>query len=189
MDIQEKQSAIEAILFASGGPVTLERIAAALELDQETAEELLGHLADSYDFERRGFKILKLENSYQLASRADYAAEVKRAMDNRRDYTLSNASLEVLAIVAYNQPTTRLFVEQVRGVDSSSVILNLCDRGLLEETGYLDVPGHPKLYGTTPDFLRCFCISSISELPGFESGEQMKLEMGEPESAEGAPEE
>lgn len=177
MELHEMEPILEAVLFAAGEPVEAERLASALNCDLQTVMDGMAQLSGKYEADKRGYRILKLESSYQLASRPDYAQYIKSVLDNRRDYTLSNASLEVLAITAYNQPVTRLYIEQVRGVDSGSVVVNLCERGLLEERGYLDVPGRPKLYGTTPDFLRCFGISSIKELPEFAEGTQLEFPM------------
>ena len=158
-------AAVEAILFASGASVEVSRIAQALEISDERAEELITALKHDYDEAQRGITIIKLKNSYQLVSRKEYAPQIRTVMDLRRNTPLSQAALEVLAVVAYNQPVTKAFVEQVRGVDCSGVIGSLCAKDLIEEKGRLELPGRPLLYGTTENFLRCFNISSPEELP------------------------
>lgn len=159
------KSAIEAILFASGSSVELSRIANALEISEKQAEEQISALINDYNASQRGITILKLKNAYQMVSVKEYAPQIRKIMDLRRNSPLSQAALEVLAVVAYNQPVTKAFVEQVRGVDCSGVIGSLTLKGLVEEKGRLELPGRPLLYGTTENFLRCFNISSLEELP------------------------
>lgn len=164
-EIRKIQGAVEAILFASGDPVTLERIADVMELDKPTAEKVMNNLADRFNAENSGIRIVRLEDGWQMCTRLEYADRVRTALDMRRNMPLSQAALEVLAVVAYNQPVTKAFVEQVRGVDCSGVLASLTSKGLVEERGRLELPGRPLIYGTTPDFLRCLGISSLSELP------------------------
>ena len=171
-EISKIQGAAEAILFASGEPVSLERLAEVLELDKPTAEKILDHLTDRFNAENAGVQILRLEDGWQMCTRAEYAGQVRQALDMRRNMPLSQAALEVLAVVAYNQPVTKSFVEQVRGVDCSGVLGSLTSKGLVEERGRLDLPGRPLIYGTTPDFLRCLGISSLDDLPPVEHGEE-----------------
>lgn len=159
------KSAIEAILFASGSSVELSRIANALEISEKQAEEQISVLIDDYNSAQRGITIIKLKDSYQMVSVKEYAPQIRTIMDLRRNSPLSQAALEVLAVVAYNQPVTKAFVEQVRGVDCSGVIGSLTLKGLVEEKGRLELPGRPLLYGTTENFLRCFNISSLEQLP------------------------
>lgn len=168
MEIKKLQSAIEAILFASGDAVALERIADVLSLDKPTAEKIMKNLADRFNQGNGGIHIVKLENGWQMCTRPEYAEPVRAALDMRRNMPLSQAALEVLAVVAYNQPVTKAFVEQVRGVDCSGVLSSLTAKGLVEERGRLELPGRPLLYGTTSDFLRCLGISSLEELPPVE---------------------
>jgi segregation and condensation protein B len=165
MTVQELQAAAEAILFASGEPLETPRIAEALELDLEYTEALLDKLAAELDERGSGLCVLKLDDRYQLCSRTQFADIIRSVLEVKKNSPLSSAALEVLAIVAYNQPITRSYIEQVRGVDCSGVISTLCQRELIEEMGRLDLPGRPLLYGTTPEFLKCFCLSSLSELP------------------------
>lgn len=157
--------AIEAILFASGDSVSVERIATALELTKKEAEKLLDELMAEYNDAGRGITIIKLDNSYQMVSVKEYAKEIRTVMDLRRNTPLSQAALEVLAVIAYNQPVTKAFVEQVRGVDCSGVIGSLTTKDLIEEKGRLELPGRPLIYGTTENFLRCFSLSSLDDLP------------------------
>lgn len=170
MEIKEIESIIEGILFASGAPVETQRIARALEMDEGTVLSVVRHMCDTYNFNRAGLKIVELDGKFQLCTRPEYSEYIKRALDNRREYTLSAASLEVLAIIAYNQPVTRAMIEQIRGVDSSGVVNTLLDKGFIEDAGSLEIPGRPRLYATTSDFLLCFGISSVSELPPLEAG-------------------
>ena len=165
MTNEQIRAACEAILFASGEPLECARIAEALELDMDTVSGALWELARSLDERGSGICLLRLGSKYQLCSRVEYAMQVRSVLDIKKNAPLSPAAFEVLAVVAYNQPVTKAYVEQIRGVDCSGVISTLCQKGLLEEKGRLDLPGRPLLYGTTPDFLRCFCLSSLSELP------------------------
>ena len=180
MDIHTKElaSALEAILFAAGEPVELKRLCVALDLDQETAEAVLRQLGDEYAFERRGVRLLRMEDSYQLCSAPDYADAIRRAFEVRKPAKLSQPALEALTIIAYYQPTTRAYVDQVRGVDSSYTVGLLLERGLIEECGRLQVPGRPILYRTTRAFLRAFHLNSLEDLPeieGLEAEGQLRL--------------
>ncbi len=165
MKASKLQAAIEAILFASGEPVELERIAEALEIEPEVCEQIILNLSAKLDEQNSGICVLKLDNMYQLSSRTEYAEVIRDVLELRKNTPLSQAAFEVLAVVAYNQPVTKSFIEQVRGVDCSGVISTLCQKKLIEEKGRLDLPGRPLVYGTTTDFLRCFSISSLDELP------------------------
>ena len=159
------RAAIEAILFASGEPLEVTRIAEAMELDIETVRGFLFEIGASLDSKGSGICLLKLGDKYQLCSRTEYAPLIRAVLDIKKNIPLSNAALEVLAVVAYNQPVTKAYIEQVRGVDCSGVVNTLCQKGLLEERGRLELPGRPLLYGTTPNFLRCFCLTSLADLP------------------------
>mgnify|MGYP003295449579 CR=1 FL=1 len=169
LDIKELEAAVEGILFASGEPVHIERICIALELDRPTAEQVLQRLGDYYSYERRGIRLLRMEDSYQLCSSPDYADTIRKAFEIRKTAKLSQPALEVLTIIAYYQPTTRAYVDQVRGVDSAYAVSSLLDKGLIEVVGHLDAPGHPALLGTTDKFLRVFGLNSLSELPETEA--------------------
>lgn len=165
MTNEQIRAACEAILFASGEPLEASRISEALELDIETVTAALWELSSSLDERGSGICLLRLGSKYQLCSRIEYAQQVRSVLDIKKNAPLSPAAFEVLAVVAYNQPVTKAYVEQIRGVDCSGVISTLCQKGLLEEKGRLDLPGRPLLYGTTPDFLRCFCLTSLADLP------------------------
>ena len=164
-DMKEIESAIEGILFASGEPIHVERICVALELDRPTVEQLLQKLMDYYAYERRGIRLLHIEDTWQLCSSPDYADAIRKAFEIRKPAKLSQPALEVLTIIAYYQPTTRAYVDQIRGVDSSYTIGLLLDRKLIEECGRLQVPGRPRLYRTTRQFLRAFHLTSLDDLP------------------------
>ena len=165
MDKKEMEAAVESILFASGEPVNIERICVALAIDRPTAERILQGLIDYYAYERRGMRLLKIEDCWQLCSAPDYAEAIRRAFEIRKPAKLSQPALEVLTIIAYYQPVTRAYVDQIRGVDSSYTMSLLLDRGMIEECGRLQVPGRPRQYRTTKQFLRSFHLSSLDELP------------------------
>lgn len=168
-------AAIEAILFAAGHPVTYEKLSAVLGIPAYEVHRILSLMEPSYNDEdsTRGLLLLLLEESCQLCTKERFAPIIKEALGIRRGGNLSASSLEVLAIIAYNQPCTRSYVDMVRGVDSGYSVNSLFEKGLIEQRGRLDVPGRPILYGTTDDFLRVFGISSIDELPPVAS-EQVK---------------
>lgn len=154
----------EAVLFAAAEPIEHTRLSIVLGTDSETTLELLDVLKERYEKEESGLCLLKLGSKYQICSKKEYINEVRAVLDLKRNTPLSQAAFEVLAIIAYNQPITKPYIEQIRGVDCSGVVTTLCQRGLIEEKGRLDVPGRPVLYGTTDDFLRCFSLSALSEL-------------------------
>ncbi len=190
MRVQELQAAAEAVLFACGEPLEISRIAEALELDVEYTTLLLDKLAAELDERGSGLCLLKLDDRYQLCTRAQYADMIRSVLEVKKNTPLSSAAFEVLAVVAYNQPVTKSYIDQVRGVDCSGVIGTLCQRGLIEEKGRLELPGRPLLYGTTPEFLKCFCISSLSELPELpdRGNEPEKLELELPDNPPAAEE-
>lgn len=194
-DRKELESAVESILFASGEPIQADRICIALELDRPTVEQILQKLSDSYAYERRGIRLIRMEDSWQMCSSPDYADEIRRAFEIRKRAKLSQPALEVLTVVAYYQPVTRAYVDQIRGVDSSYTLSLLLERKLIEECGHLQAPGRPRLYRTTKNFLRAFHLASLDDLPEMPDpdGEgQMRLsDTGEiidpaPEDHEGA---
>ena len=164
--INNKQiAAVEAVLFAAAEPIDYTKISSVLGMDDEQILLCIDALNKKYDAEDSGICLLRLDTKYQLCSKKEYIDAVRSVLDLKRNAPLSQAAFEVLAIVAYNQPITKPYIEQIRGVDCSGVVNTLCQRGLIEEKGRLDVPGRPVLYGTTSDFLRCFSLSSLSELP------------------------
>lgn len=161
---------IEAVLFSSGEPVSASRIAEVLETELKQTKKILNELIEEYAERKSGISILKLGDQYQMASNKEFANEVRSALDMRRSQPLSQASMEVLAIIAYNQPVTRAFMEQIRGVDCSGVVSTLCEKELIEEAGRLDLPGRPIAFKTTANFLRAFSLSSLDELPALPKG-------------------
>jgi segregation and condensation protein B len=165
MEMKEIESAVEGILFASGEPVQEDRICMALEIDRPAAEQVLQKLMDYYAYERRGIRLLHMEDSWQLCSAPDYADVIRKAFEIRKPAKLSQPAMEVLTIIAYYQPTTRAYVDQIRGVDSAYTVGLLLERKLIEECGRLQVPGRPHLYRTTKQFLRAFHLSSLDDLP------------------------
>lgn len=178
-EMKEIEAAVEGILFASGEPVAVDRICVALDMDRPTVELVLQRLQDYYSYERRGIRLLKMEDSYQLCSAPEYGDQIRKAFEIRKRAKLSQPALEVLTIIAYYQPTTRAYVDQIRGVDSSYTVGLLLDRHLIEECGRLQVPGRPRLYRTTQSFLRAFHLNSLEDLPqmpGLEADGQMRLD-------------
>ena len=178
-EMKEIEAAVEGILFASGEPVAVDRICVALDMDRPAVELVLQRLQDYYSYERRGIRLLKMEDSYQLCSAPEYGDQIRKAFEIRNPAKLSQPALEVLTIIAYYQPTTRAYVDQIRGVDSSYTVGLLLDRHLIEECGRLQVPGRPRLYRTTQSFLRAFHLNSLEDLPqmpGLEADGQMRLD-------------
>ena len=165
LEMKDIEAAVEGILFASGEPVAVDRICVALNMDRPTVELVLQHLQDYYSYERRGVRLLRMEDSWQLCSAPDYADYIRKAFEIRKPAKLSQPALEVLTIIAYYQPTTRAFVDQIRGVDSAYTMGLLQERKLIEECGRLQVPGRPHLYRTTKQFLRAFHLTSLEDLP------------------------
>jgi len=175
------EAALEAILFAAGEPVAIDRICLTLDLDKATVEAVCQRLADQYSYERRGLRLVRMDNAYQLCSAPEYAPLIRKAFESRKPAKLSQPALEVLSIVAYYQPVTRAYIDQVRGVDSSYTVGLLLERELIEEAGRLAVPRRPIQYRTTKNFLRSFSLSTLDELPelpsaGAEDG-QITMEM------------
>ncbi len=166
LDTKNIESAIEAILFAAGHPVSYEKLGEALDLFESQVRKKVADFSKEYNADtRRGIMLLTFENSCQLCTREQYIPYIKDALGIKKGGNLSNSSLEVLAIVAYNEPVTRAFIDTVRKVDSAYVVSSLCEKNLIEACGRLDVPGRPHIYRTTPTFLRCFGIESLEQLP------------------------
>ncbi|MGN0609767.1 MAG: SMC-Scp complex subunit ScpB [Oscillospiraceae bacterium] len=171
MKINEEISIIEAILFASGEPVEIQRLSEAAGIDTDTVEKIVQLLNDRYETNESSMQVIRLADSYQLCVKEQYIDYIRAAMETKKAAPLSAAAMEVLTIVAYNQPVTKGFVEHIRGIDSSSVVNSLVEKNLLEEAGRLDVPGKPIAYRTTSAFLRCFQLSSIDDLPAVPNGD------------------
>lgn len=165
IELSELELALEGILFAAGEPVSVERICISLETSRAQIDQAAKSLMDYYSYHRRGIRMVKLDTAYQLCSAPEYAAVIRKTFESRKPAKLSPPALEVLSIIAYYQPTTRAYVDQVRGVDSAYTVSLLLDRELIEECGRLPVPGRPILYRTTQTFLRSFGISNLDELP------------------------
>ena len=165
MEQLEFESAVEAILFASGDPVSADRIAAVLGVEPEEVLACAQRLADGYSFSRRGIRIVRTDRNLQMCSAPEYSGEISRVLEQRKPPRLSQPSLEVLAIVAYFQPVTRAYIDNIRGVDSSYTVSQLAERGLIEACGRLDVPGRPTIYKTGDLFLRTMGITTLDELP------------------------
>lgn len=162
----EKQlAAVEAVLFAAAEPVEYTKLASVLGLTDEDVLIILDELEKKLFADDSGICLLRLDSKYQLCSKKEYIEPIRTLLELRKNLPLSQAAFEVLAIIAYNQPITKPYVEQIRGVDCSGVMNTLCLKGLIEEKGRLDVPGRPVLYGTTTTFLRCFSLESLKDLP------------------------
>ena len=179
MNSKELTRGLEAVLFASGEPISIDRLSQTFEISAEKVVKAMDNLSEEYAENERGIVIVRLENTYQMTTAQKYAEYIKKAFDIRRRTPLSSAALEVLAVVAYNQPVTKSFIEQVRGVDCSGVVSTLVEKGLIEEKGRLELPGKPLLYGTTKNFLRCFSISDLSELPPLPKEENAVADVAE----------
>lgn len=165
MEIDQKKSIIEAILFAAGRPINKNELIIALELPEEDVENIVNSMQEEYQKQSRGIEIIKIENSYQLCTKKELYEYVYPVLDKRTKPNLSNAALETLAIVAYNPQITRAEIEAIRGVSADGCVYKLLEYGLIEEAGKIDLPGKPMSYKTTSDFLRMFGYSSLEDLP------------------------
>ena len=168
MDQDELQRALMAILFAAGEPVAAERMALTLQVDPGDIHAAAKTLMDRLSFERSGVRIVRLDEAYQMCSAPEYAELVTKTLETRKPPKLSPSQLETLTVIAYYQPTTKAYIEQIRGVDSAYSVSALLTKKLIREAGRLNVPGRPILYETTPDFLRVFGLQSLDELPEIE---------------------
>ena len=174
------ESTLEAVLFAAGDAVSIDRLCEVLELPRETVLEAVRELSSRYDFEQRGLMLRRIEDRLQLCSRPMYAEAVRRVTETRKNASLSPAALEVLTIIAYRQPVTRAFIDQLRGVDSGGTLSSLAEKQMIEEAGRLEVPGRPILYRTTEHFLQAFALESLDDLPAlpaFTDNEQLSFDM------------
>ena len=168
MDLYETKAVIEGLLFAAGDSVEIDRIADIIEMDKKTTKEIISKMMDDYNIEKRGIKIIQLGSSYQMCTKPEYFDYIQRLAEPKRMQNLSNAAMEVLSIIAYRQPVTRAMIESIRGVSCDAIINRLIERNLIEETGRLDVPGRPMIFGTTEEFLRSFGVADITELPDYD---------------------
>ena len=165
MSIEKTEAAIEAILFTMGESVEAEKIAVVIEHDVDTTVRIIHNMMDKYENEDRGIKIIELEGSFQLCTKEEYYDNLIRICSQPRRYTLTDAALETLSIIAYKQPVTKIEIEKIRGVNSDRSVNKLVELELVKEVGRLDAPGRPMLFGTTEEFLRTFGVGSIDELP------------------------
>lgn len=187
MEFNKLMANIEAILFASGEAVPTDRICEAVEADYSTVEKVIRTINDTYEANHSALTVLKLGNKYQMTTAPEHADIIRKALEIRRNQPLSQAAFEVLAIIAYKQPVTKAYIDQTRGVDCTGVISGLCEKGLIEEAGRLDLPGRPLQYVTTENFLRCFSLSGLDDLEpipipeteGSQSTQQEKLNISE----------
>lgn len=182
--IKNLEACVEAILFAAGYPVPYQKLAEVTGLDVRSVKTLVRHMAKAYTEDRHGILLLTFPEACQLCTKEQYGTYIREALGIRRGGNLSASSMEVLAIVAYNQPVTRAFVDAVRGVDSSYAVNSLIDKELIVSNKRLDAPGRPMLYETTEKFLRVFGLASLDDLPKTETvlpappaGEQLSLAM------------
>ena len=185
--VQDVERAVEAILFAAGYPVKYEKLSEVIGLPQRDLRNLIAGMAESY--RDRGIQLLLYPDTCQLTTKEVFAPYIREALGIKRGGNLSASSLEVLAVVAYNQPVTRSYVDIIRGVDSSYAVTSLLDKGLIEAVGRLDAPGRPMLYGTTDKFLRVFGLRSLADLPETEALDTAKIAQTDGESAEASSEE
>ena len=165
MNIKKTEAAIEAIWFTMGESVEAEKIAAAIDHDVDTTVKIIHNMMDKYEAEDRGIKIIELDKSFQLCTKQEFYDNLIKVCSQPRKYTLSDAALETLSIIAYKQPITKLEIEKIRGVNSDRAVNKLIELELAKEVGRLDAPGRPMLFGTTEEFLRTFGVQSIDELP------------------------
>ena len=165
MELEKIEATIEAVLFAMGEAVDVEKIAVAIGHDKETTRRIVHQMMDRYNSREGGLEIIELEDSFQLATRREFYDALIKVAKQPKKYTLTDVQLEVLSIIAYKQPVTRQEVEKIRGVNSDHALNRLVEYGLVAEAGRLDAPGRPLLFGTTEEFLRSFGVQSLDELP------------------------
>lgn len=164
LSIPTIESIIEACLFASGEALSIEKLSEITEVEQDVLKQIIRNMMDRYNYEKRGVKIIRLGDKYQMATRGEYAEYIQKIVEPKKKNPLSKATMEVLAIIAYKQPVTRAAIEHVRGVNSDNSVSRLMELGLIEVVGKLDAPGRPSLLGTTDEFLRTFSISGLEEM-------------------------
>ena len=165
MSLENMEAAIEAVLFTMGEAVEASKLALAINQDEQTTVKFIHNMMDKYECENRGIRIIELENSFQLCTKKEYYDNLIKVCSQPRKYTLTEAALETLWIIAYKQPVTKLEIEKIRGVNSDHAVSKLVELNLVKEVGRLDAPGRPMLLGTTEDFVRSFGVQSIDELP------------------------
>lgn len=188
MEINKLEGAIEAILFSLGDAVHINKLCEVLGQDKKTTKRIISNMSDRYEAENRGIRIISLEDSYQLCTKPEYYDYIKQISQKTREFSLTDVLIETLSIIAYKQPITKLHIEEIRGVNSNHAVNKLIEYQLVTEVGRLNAPGRPVLFGTTQEFLRCFGLQSVEQLPYLEESQlsilknevleevQMKLE-------------
>lgn len=175
------ECAIEAILFSMGEAVEIERIAEALEVREDEVREAFTSLKQKYEEEKRGIRLIEIDNSIQMCSGSEYYECIQRVSQTKKQSGLSSAALETLSIIAYNQPVTKATMDFIRGVDCTYSVARLVERGFIDELGRAETPGRPILYGTTMEFLRCFGLKSLDDLPPLPEKEKVSFESDIPQ--------
>lgn len=179
-------STIESLLFVSGEPLKLKDIAAIIECSLKFTEDLIGELMEEYKEEKRGIKLIRINDSYQLVTKEENSDHVQKLLKTNNRQSLSQAALETLAIIAYNQPITRISIDEIRGVKSDRAVLTLVERSLIKEVGRLEVAGRPILYSTTEEFLKYFGLTNVGDMPSLEELlKELPMEVEEKELLEG----
>lgn len=179
MDITTVECIIESMIFSYGDALSIDKICEILELDKKTARNLMKNFMDKYNSADRGIIIREINDKYQMCSNPKYFDYVSKLYQIRQKQALSQAAYEVLSIIAYNQPITRAKIEQIRGVNSDSAVTRLLERNLVKEAGKLDIPGRPRLYETTDEFLKCFGFKSVRDLPMLDIEDLSELNLEE----------
>ena len=181
LELEKIEAAVEAVLFAMGDAVSVDKLAAAIGHDTETTKKLVHQMMDRYNSREGGLEIIELEDSFQLCTRKEYYDTLIKVAKQPKKYVLTDVQLEVLSIIAYKQPVTRQEVEKIRGVNSDHALNRLVEYGLVGEAGRLDAPGRPILFGTTEEFLRNFGVRTAEDLPSIQPDlvEEMKSEAEE----------
>lgn len=173
------KSAIEALLFVSGDPLTVKDLSSSLEVSTKFVANLLNEMVLEYEDEKRGIKLISINGEYQLVTKAENSDYIQKLLRKNKRQSLSQASLESLAIIAYKQPITRVDIDEIRGVKSESALQRLLEKDLIKEVGRLEVPGRPILFGTTEEFLRQFGLKELKELPSldlYSDGEEAAID-------------
>lgn len=165
MELKKLEAAVEAILFTMGDSVELTTLAKALQLDTETTKRLMANMMDRYQAEDRGLQIIELEQAYQMCTKKEYYEYLIRIAMQPKKPSLTEVMLETLSIIAYKQPVTKAEIEKIRGVKCDHAVNKLVEYNLVKELGRLDAPGRPILFGTTEEFLRCFGVQGLDDLP------------------------
>lgn len=165
MELKKIEAAIEAVLFASGDEVNIDTLCKILEVDKKTLIGIMNNIMDKYNIEKRGIQIIQLEDKYQMCTRPEYFEYIAKLYEPKHRTGLSQAALEVLSIIAYKQPITRAYIDEIRGVGSDTSLAKLLEKNLIKEVGRMDAPGKPILFGTTEEFLRSFGFKSVKDLP------------------------